>query len=46
MLKNNMIPYIMVSVGNDIAKELQIKLGSKFAKKIFYFYAKGHYEFE
>ena len=46
MLNNGMLPYVMVSVGNDIAKNFQKKLGSEFAEKLFYFYAKGPYELE
>lgn len=46
MIKNNITPYVMVSVKNDIAKNFQIKSGSEFADKIFYFYAKGPYELE
>ncbi|MEE1537656.1 MAG: GNAT family N-acetyltransferase [Ruminococcus sp.] len=46
MIENDLIPYGMVSVGNDVAKHLQIKFGSQFAEKIFYFYAKGAYEYE
>ena len=46
MIENGMMPYVMVSVGNDVAKNLQMKLGFEFAHKLFYFYAKGSYEFE
>lgn len=46
MMKNNMIPYVMISKDNEIAKKLQTKHGSTFAKKLFYFYAKGKYELE
>lgn len=46
MLKDGMLPYVMISVGNDIAKKLQAKSGSDFAEKTFYFYAKGPYELE
>lgn len=46
MIENDLIPYGMVSVENDVAKHLQIKFGSQFAEKIFYFYAKGTYEYE
>ncbi len=46
MIDNNMLPYVMIYVENDIAKKLQKKLGSDFADKIFFFYAKGSYEFE
>lgn len=46
MIENNLIPYVMISVENDIAKRLQTKLESRFSKTIFYFYAKGSYEFE
>jgi len=46
MIENDLIPYGMVLVGNDVAKHLQIKFGSQFAEKIFYFYAKGTYEYE
>lgn len=46
MIENNLIPYIMISVENDISKRLQTKLESRFSKTIFYFYAKGSYEFE
>jgi len=46
MIENDLIPYGMVLVGNDVAKHLQIKFGSQFAEKIFYFYAKGVYEYE
>lgn len=46
MLNNGMLPYVMVSVGNDIAKNFQKKLGSEFVEKLFYFYAKGPYELE
>ena len=45
MIENDLIPYGMVLVGNDVAKHLQIKFGSQFAEKIFYFYAKGVYEY-
>lgn len=46
MIAKDMVPYVMISVGNDIAKNLQTKLGAKFADKLFYFYAKGKYELE
>lgn len=46
MIDKGMTPYVMISVGNDIAKNLQTKLGAKFANKLFYFYAKGKYELE
>lgn len=46
MLKNNMIPYVMISKDNEIARKLQTKQGHVFAKKLFYFYAKGKYELE
>ncbi len=46
MIKNNMIPYVMISKDNEIAKKLQTKQGSVFAEKLFYFYAKGKYELE
>lgn len=46
MLKNNMIPYVMISKDNEIAKNLQAKHRTVFAKKLFYFYAKGKYELE
>lgn len=36
----------MISKDNEIAKKLQTKHGSTFAKKLFYFYAKGKYELE
>lgn len=37
MIENDLIPYGMVLVGNDVAKHLQIKFGSQFAEKIFIF---------
>lgn len=46
MIRNNMLPYVMISKDNEIAKKLQAKHGSVFAKKLFYFYAKGKYELE
>lgn len=46
MMKNNGIPYVMISKDNEIAKKLQEKHGSVFATKLFYFYAKGKYELE
>lgn len=46
MIKNNMIPYVMISRDNEIAKKLQAKHGSTFAEKLFCFYAKGKYELE
>lgn len=46
MLKSNMTPYVMISEGNIIGKNLQNKLNSDFAKNLFYFYAKGAYELE
>lgn len=46
MIENGIFPYVMISVGNDIAKSLQTKLRADFASKIFYFYAKGPYELE
>ena len=46
MIKNNMIPYVMISKNNEIAKKLQKKQKSAFAEKLFYFYAKGKYELE
>lgn len=46
MLADGMLPYVMVSVGNDVARNFQTKFGSEFASKIFYFYAKGPYELE
>ena len=44
--EDNMIPYVMISNDNEIAKKLQTKHGAVFAKKLFYFYAKGKYELE
>lgn len=35
MLDNGMIPYVMISVKNDIAKNLQTKAGSEFAERFF-----------
>ena len=46
MLKNNRIPFFMVSLHNEVALNFQKKLGSTFATKLFYFYAKGPYELE
>ena len=46
MLKNNKIPFFMVSLHNEVALNFQKKLGSTFATKLFYFYAKGPYELE
>ncbi len=46
MYQNNYLPYVMVSAENSAAKSLQTKLGAAFAKKLFYFYAKGPYELE
>lgn len=46
MLKNNMIPYVMISKDNEIARKLQTKHEAVFAKKLFYFYATGKYELE
>lgn len=46
MIKNGLIPYVMISAKNEIANKFQKKLGSDFAKTIFYFYAKGPYELE
>lgn len=46
MKKNNMIPYVMISKKMKLQKKLQTKQGSVFAKKLFYFYAKGKYELE
>lgn len=46
MIENGMMPYVMISAGNDAARNLQTKLGAGFAQKLFYFYAKGRYELE
>lgn len=46
MMKDNLIPYVMLSKENDVAKKLQTKLNCKFADNLFYFFAKGAYEFE
>ena len=46
MMKKNMLPYVMISVENDMGINLQKKLGSHFAEKLFYFFAKGEYEYE
>ncbi len=41
VLKDNKIPFFMVSLHNEVALNFQKKLGSTFATKLFYFYAKG-----
>ena len=46
MRKNNRIPFFMVSLYNEVTLNFQKKLGSTFATKLFYFYAKGPYELE
>lgn len=46
MIKNNMLPYVMISANNAAGKELQDKFGSVFAQNLFYFFAKGAYELE
>ncbi|WP_288263350.1 GNAT family N-acetyltransferase [uncultured Ruminococcus sp.] len=46
VLKDNKIPFFMVSLHNEVALNFQKKLGSTFATKLFYFYAKGPYELE
>ena len=46
MIKNNRIPFFMVSLHNKVVLNFQKKLGSTFATKLFYFYAKGPYELE
>lgn len=46
MIKNNRISFFMVSLHNEVALNFQKNLGSTFATKLFYFYAKGPYELE
>ncbi len=46
MLKNGMIPYVMISKENSLGKNLQGKLKTNFAKNLFYFFAKGKYILE
>ena len=46
MLKNNMIPYVMISKENALGKNLQNKLKTNFAEKLYYFFAKGDYILE
>lgn len=46
MLKHTMMPYVMISEHNTAGKNLQHKLGSHFAKNLFYFFAKGPYVLE
>lgn len=46
MLRHAMMPYVMISEHNTAGKNLQHKLGSHFAKNLFYFFAKGPYVLE
>ncbi len=46
MTENGLTPYVMLSKDNTAAINLQTKLKCTFANELFYFYAKGAYEFE
>lgn len=46
MFEIDLIPYVMISIENGAAKNFQAKLNCDFANNLFYFYAKGAYEFE
>lgn len=46
MIKNNRLPYVMISEANSVGVNLQKKMGAHFADEMCYFYAKGPYELE
>lgn len=46
MMKNKMIPYVMISLENKTAMNFQENMGTAISEKLFYFNAKGPYEFE